>query len=64
MGGSVTKHHHQNFCFCFFSLNSFKTILEDRLLLSLCEGEKESEKKKKNEGRGLKPTLLVSRNIV
>jgi len=53
------------FVFVFFLLDSFKTILEDHLLLSQREREeKENEKKKKKGGGSLIPTLLVSRNIM
>jgi hypothetical protein len=51
--------------FCFFLLDSFKTFLEDSLILSLRERKKkkESEKDKKKGEGGLKPALLVGRNI-
>jgi hypothetical protein len=49
----------------FFTLSSFKTFLEDHLFLFLREREKEKEskKEKKKGGGGLKPVLLVSKNI-
>ncbi len=51
--------------FYLFLLDSFKTVLEDHLLLFQHEREeKKNEKKKKKGGGGLILTLLVSRNIM